>query len=186
MVKKHTRRSKRYSRRNHSRKQRGGSPNYGYGGEIIKTGSGAPLEAWSHSDPHCTAASTLRPAPMIGGGCGCMGSPVASVGSAAALQRGGSSGNGGYSMVLSNENGKMFDGIMRGACPPPHGQVGGDPQKGGDPKQLIQSYPAGHGMINPYNSNNANFLDYEAYGRQCMGGGRRNNRKTKNRNRRHR
>ena len=176
MAKKHTRRR---SRRNHKsrrnlRSQRGGSPNYGYGGDIIKTGSGAPLEAWSHSDPHCTAASTLRPAPMVGGGCGCMGSPVASVGSAAALQRGGSSGNGGFSMVLSNENGKMFDGVMRGACPAP--------QVGGDPKQLIQSYPAGHGMINPYNSNNANFLDYEAYGRQCMGGGkRRKNRKTKNR-----
>jgi hypothetical protein len=88
-------------------------------------------------------------------------------------QTGGSSGNGGYSMVLSNENGKMFDGVMRGACPAP--------QVGGDPKQLIQSYPAGHGMINPYNSNNANFLDYEAYGRQCMGGGKRKNRKTKNR-----
>jgi hypothetical protein len=86
-------------------------------------------------------------------------------------QRGGSSGNGGYSMVLSNENGKMFDGIVRGACPAP--------QVGGDPKQLIQSYPSGYGLVNPYNSNNANFLDYEAYGRQCMGGGRR--RKSKNR-----
>lgn len=171
MVKKHTQRSRKQRRHNRShqsrrslRNQRGGSPNYGYGGEIIRTGSGAPLEAWSHSDPHCDSASSLRPAPMIGGGCGCMGG----------TQRGGSSGNGGYSMVLSNENGKMFDGIVRGACPPPHGQVGGDP------KQLIQSYPAGHGMINPYNSNNANFLEYEAYGRQCMGGGKRR-RKTKNR-----
>jgi len=163
MAKKHTQR----------RRQRGGSPNYGYGGEIIRTGSGAPLEAWSHSDPHCTAASTLRPAPMLGGrrsrrqrnqsggGCGCS-------------QRGGSSGNGGYSMVLSNENGKMFDGIVRGACPPP--------QVGGDAKQLIQSYPSGYGLVNPYNSNNANFLEYESYGRQCMGGGRRRkNRKSKNR-----
>jgi len=166
MVKKHTRRNKRQSRRG-LRNQRGGSPNYGYGGEIIKTGSGAPLEAWSHSDPHCTAASTLRPAPMIGGGCGCMGT-----------QRGGSSGNGGYSMVLSNENGKMFDGIMRGACPPPHGQVGGDP------KQLIQSYPSGYGLVNPYNSNNANFLDYESYGRQCMGGGKRQRRSRRKNNRR--
>ena len=177
MAKKHTQRRRRHSRRN-LLSQRGGSPNYGYGGEVITTGSGAPLEAWSHSDPHCTAASTLRPAPMLGGrrsrrqkhqrnqsggGCGCMGT-----------QRGGSSGNGGFSMVLSNENGKMFDGIVRGACPPP--------QVGGDPKQLIQSYPSGYGLINPYNSNNANFLEYESYGRQCMGGGkRRKNRKSKNR-----
>lgn len=170
MAKKHTRRHRRQSRLG----QRGGSPNYGYGGEIIRTGSGAPLEARSHTDPHCTAASSLRPAPMVGGGCGCMGT-----------QRGGSSGNGGYSMVLSNENGKMFDGIVRGACPPPHGQVGGDPQKGGDPKQLIQSYPSGYGLVNPYNSNNANFLEYESYGRQCMGGGKRQsrkNRKHKNKN----
>jgi hypothetical protein len=93
-------------------------------------------------------------------------------------QRGGSSGNGGYSMVLSNENGKMFDGIMRGACPPPHGQVGGDP------KQLIQSYPSGYGLVNPYNSNNANFLDYESYGRQCMGGGKRQRRSRRKNNRR--
>lgn len=162
MVKKHTQR-RRKQRRHQSRKQRGGSPNYGYGGEIIRTGSGAPLEAWSHTDPHCTAASTLRPAPMIGGGCGCMGT-----------QRGGSSGNGGFSLVLNNENGKMFDGIVRGACPAP--------QVGGDPKQLIQSYPSGYGLVNPYNSNNANFLDYKSYGRQCMGGGKR---KHKNRSRKH-
>lgn len=184
MAKKQTQRRSHNSRRS----QRGGSPNYGYGGQVITTGSGAPLEAWSHSDPHCTAASTLRPAPMLGGrrsrrqrnqrnqrnqsggGCGCMGP-----------QRGGSSGNGGYSMVLSNENGKMFDGIVRGACPPPHGQVGGDP------KQLIQSYPSGYGLVNPYNSNNANFLEYESYGRQCMGGGKRRskNRKSKTSRRHH-
>ena len=175
MAKKHTRRHSLRGRRN-LLSQRGGSPNYGYGGEIIRTGSGAPLEAWSHSDPHCTAASTLRPAPMLGGrrksqrnqrnqsggGCGCMGP-----------QRGGSSGNGGFSLVLNNENGKMFDGVMRGACPAP--------QVGGDPKQLIQSYPAGHGMIHPYNSNNSNFLEYESYGRQCMGGGKRRSRHKNNR-----
>jgi hypothetical protein len=94
-------------------------------------------------------------------------------------QRGGSSGNGGYSMVLSNENGKMFDGIVRGACPPPHGQVGGDA------KQLIQSYPSGYGLVNPYNSNNANFLEYESYGRQCMGGGRRRKNRKSKRSRKH-
>ena len=177
MAKKHTQRRRRHSLRSR-RNQRGGSPNYGYGGEIIRTGSGAPLEAWSHSDPHCDSASSLRPAPMLGGrrrksqrggGCGCMGT-----------QRGGSSGNGGFSLVLNNENGKMFDGIVRGACPAP--------QVGGDPKQLIQSYPSGYGLVNPYNSNNANFLEYESYGRQCMGGGKRRSRRKNNRrskNRRH-
>jgi len=179
MAKKQTQRRRRNS-------QRGGSPNYGYSGEIIRTGSGAPLEAWSHSDPHCDLASSSRPAPMLGGrrsrrqrnqsggGCGCMGS---SVGSAAALQRGGSSGNGGYSLVLNNENGKMFDGIVRGACPAP--------QVGGDAKQLIQSYPSGYGLVNPYNSNNANFLEYESYGRQCMGGGRRRKNRKSKRSRKH-
>jgi len=95
-------------------------------------------------------------------------------------QSGGSSGTGGYSMVLSNENGKYFDGITRGPCP--------IPQTGGDHKQLIQSYPAGHSDTRPYNSDNANFLEPVPYGRHCMGGGKRQSRRKKNRrsrNRRH-
>lgn len=134
------------SQNQRTRKQRGGSPNYGYTGQTIATGSGAPLEAWSSSDAHCGWTSRG--------------------------QLGGSSGNGGYAMVLSNQNGKMFDGIVRGACPS---------QRGGDPKQLIQSYPSGYSLGSPYNSSSSNFLEPTRYGRHCMGGGYTK----KNRRRRH-
>ena len=164
---KNQRRTRR-TRRN--RKQRGGSPTFAYTGDFIKT-AGAPQAIWSHEDPHCVSADSMRPAPMVGGGCGCTGSQ---------LQRGGSSGNGGYSMILSNQNGKMFDGVMPGPCPAP--------QVGGDAKQLIQSYPSGYGLVHPYNSSNSNFMEYESYGRQCMGGGtrytkRRNQSRSHKRNR---
>jgi hypothetical protein len=73
-------------------------------------------------------------------------------------------------MVLNNQNGKMFDGIVRGACPS---------QRGGDPKQLIQSYPTGYSLGSPYNSSSSNFLEPTRYGRHCMGGGTRYTKKSR-------
>ena len=93
-----------------------------------------------------------------------------------APQRGGGSGNGGYSVVLGhNENVGYPLAYVKGACLPM--------QMGGDPKQLINSYQTGYGLTVPVNSLNANYMDYQSYGRQCMGGGKRKS-KSKSRSRR--
>ena len=146
-----------------TRKQRGGSPSYGYTGETIR-GAGAPLEAWTASDIHCEQAGgrrrqSRRRKQRGGSSCGIM------------KQAGG--GVSSYSLNLNNDLGKEYGGILRTACPA--AQVGG---------AAIDSYPAGYGLVNPYNSSNANFLEYQSYGRQCMGGGRR--RRLRNRSRSHR
>jgi len=167
--------NRRYSRKH---KQRGGSPNVAFDSAVIKTAAGAPLEIWSSSDAHC---GDFRPAPQLGGrrsqrggGCGCMGT----------RQVGGSSGNGGFSTLLSNANGKFPEAYVPGACPAP--QVGGG---------LIQSYPAGYSMGDAYQSPSSTFFEPKPYGRHCMGGGtrytrkrlsqRRSRNRNRNRNRKH-
>ena len=93
-----------------------------------------------------------------GGGCGCMGS---------APMRGGGSGNGGYGVVLSNENGKVYDSLSVGACP----QVGG---AAGDP---VYSYPAGYsyGAKSFVEAGNgtAHYADPLPYGSIMTGGKRK-------------
>ena len=168
---------RRQSRRN--RKQYGGSPSVAYTGDTIMAAGGAPFEVRTAQDPHCAGPDSFRAGMMggrrsrrqrqsqrrqrnqRGGGCGCMG-----------LQRGGGSGNGGYSVMLGqNENIGYPLAYVKGACPPM--------QMGGDPKQLINSYQTGYGLTQPVNTDSANYMDYQSYGRNCMGGGRR--RKSKSR-----
>ena len=164
--------------RRRSQRQSGGSPSVAYIGDTIMATGGAPLEVRTAQDPHCAGPDSLRPAPMTGGrsrrnqrggGCGCMGAPL--------QQRGGGSGNGGYSVMLGqNENIGYPLAYVKAPCPT---------QMGGDPKQLINSYQTGYGLINPVNTSSSNYMDYQSYGRQCMGGGKRR-RRSKSRSRRSR
>jgi hypothetical protein len=81
--------------------------------------------------------------------------------------RGGGSGNGGYGVVLSNENGKVYDSLSVGACP----QVGG---AAGDP---VYSYPAGYsyGAKSFVEAGNgtAHYADPLPYGSIMTGGKRK-------------
>jgi hypothetical protein len=81
-------------------------------------------------------------------------------------QRGGGSGNGGYSVMLGRDNINVGypEAYVKGPCPT---------QMGGDPKQLINSYQTGYGLVQPVNTDSANYMDYKSYGRNCMGGGKR-------------
>ena len=165
-------------RQRKTRKQRGGSPSYGYTGETIR-GAGAPLEAWTASDIHCEQAGgrrrqSRRRKQRGGSSCGCM---KQAGGSSCGIMKQAGGGVSSYSLNLNNDLGKEYSGILRTACPA--AQVGG---------AAIDSYPAGYGLVNPYNSSNANFLEYQSYGRQCMGGGRRRrsrSRSHRNRSRKH-
>ena len=183
------RKQRRTRRRN--QRQSGGSPSVAYIGDTIMATGGAPLEVRTAQDPHCAGPDSLRPAPMTGGrsrrqrksqrsqnqrqrnqrggGCGCTG----------LQQRGGGSPAGGYYSQLSNEfTGKMLDGPVKYPCPT---------QMGGDPKQLINSYQTGYGLTVPVNTPSSNYMDYQSYGRQCMGGGKRQRKsKSKSRSRRSR
>ena len=181
-----------------NRVQRGGN-GVTFDGPLDYSAAGAPIEnhgSYSHCD------NSFRPPPVIpkpvfmggwrkgkrrlrrpsrknrksqrsrqsqrnqrGGGCGCMGS---------APMRGGGSGNGGYGVVLSNENGKVYDSLSVGACPPPQaggGQVGG---AAGDP---VYSYPAGYsyGAKSFVEAGNgtAHYADPLPYGSIMTGGKRR-------------
>ena len=164
------------NRRKTQRKQRGGSPTFAYTGETIQAAGGAPFPVWSAANPHC--GTDLRVAPLVGGrrrrsqrkrsqsqrksqrggGCACAGGK----------QWGGSSG--GYHPLLNNDVGKMIPAFVRAPCLTP--QVGGD---------LISSVPSGYGLVTPYNSNNANFMEYKSYGRSMMGGKRRSKKNNKRR-----
>lgn len=133
----------------------------------VSTG-GVPFEARTAYD-HCYDAAALRPAPQVGGrrqaggGCGCMAAPPY------AAQRGGAGGSGGFGFALSNELGKVYADLPRGACPP--GQVGG----GGD----LVSYSAGFGFgpEGVVSTNNAHYVDPSAYSKTCVGGARRRTRR---------
>ena len=102
-----------------------------------------------------------------------------------APMRGGGSGNGGYGVVLSNENGKVYDSLSVGACPQAGGsQVGG---AAGDP---VYSYPAGYsyGAKSFVEAGNgtAHYADPLPYGSIMTGGkrkqsGRKKSRKSKKR-----
>jgi hypothetical protein len=164
------------NRRKTQRKQRGGSPTFAYTGETIQAAGGAPFPVWSAANPHC--GTDLRVAPLVGGrrshrkrnqsqsqrksqrggGCACAGGK----------QWGGSSG--GYHPLLNNDVGKMIPAFVRAPCLTP--QVGGD---------LISSVPSGYGLVTPYNSDNANFMEYKSYGRSMMGGKRRSKKNNKRR-----
>lgn len=120
-----------------------------------------------------------RPAPQVGGACGCMAMPP--------IQRGGGSGTGGYGFVLDNTmGGKVYADLTRGACP---SQSGGSIRA-----EPVVSYPSGYG----YNTasavevggGTAHYLEQVPYGRQCMGGGARRrasrkHRKSHKKSRRH-
>lgn len=174
MANRKQRRTRRQSRRQRQR-QSGGSPSVAYTGDTIMATGGAPLEVRTAQDPHCSDLNAARPMMggqsrrrsqrqrnqrqrnQRGGACGCMGAPL--------MQRGGGSPAGGYYSQLSNEfTGKMLDGPVKYSCPT---------QMGGDPKQLINSYQTGYGLTVPVNMDNSNYMDYQSYGRQCMGGGKR-------------
>ena len=157
--------------------QRGGSPTFAYTGDVIMTKTGAPQAVWTAADPY--AVGDVRAAPQLGGrrrsqrqrksqrggGCGCMG-----------LQRGGSS-NGGYSTVLSNMNTGYPEAYVKGACLP--AQVGG---ADGSPA-VVWSDRAGYGLVQPYNSANANFMEYVPTGRAMqLGGRKRSDRKRSGKN----
>ena len=108
-----------------------------------------------------------------GGGCGCMGS---------APMRGGGSGNGGYGVVLSNENGKVYDSLSVGACPPP--QAGGSRrQVGGAAGDPVYSYPAGYSYGDKSfveaGNGTAHYADPLPYGSIMTGGKRKKSRKSK-------
>ena len=144
--------------------QRGGSPTFAYTGDVIMTKTGAPQAVWTAADPY--AAGDVRVAPQVGGGCGCMG-----------LQRGGGGGAGGYSTVLNNVNTGYPEAYVKGACLP--AQVGGS----GSPV-VAWSDRAGYGYVQPYNSANANFMEYVPTGRAMQLGGRSRKNKSKSKSKR--
>jgi hypothetical protein len=132
----------------------------------VSTG-GVPFESRTAYD-HCYDAAALRPAPQIGGGCGCMASPPYS----AQAQRGGASGTGGHGFTFNNaEFGKVYAELPRGPCPP--SQVGG----GGD----LVSYSAGYGFgpEGVVSTNIAHYVDPSGYSKTCVGGSRRRRRSAK-------
>jgi hypothetical protein len=162
-----------------NRVQRGGE--YTFDGITGYSSAGIPIDARTAYD---NCANDYRPAPHIampvfsggarkskgrkgrgrrtqrGGGCGCAG--------ALAPMRGGGSGNGGFGVMLSNANGKVYDSLNVGACPPP--QVGG---AAGDP---VYSYPAGYtygpkSFVEAGNGT-AHYIDPIGYGSVMTGGKR--------------
>jgi hypothetical protein len=152
------RHSRRMRRTRKGRKQQGGG--WSYNGPAFQPAVGmAPEAARAAIDTGCDAPA--RPAPQLGGGCGCMAAPP---------MRGGGSGTGGYGFVLDNSmGGKVYADLTRGPCP---SQSGGSLRS-----EPVVSYPSGYG----YNTasavevggGTAHFLEQVPYGRQCMGGGAR-------------
>ena len=164
---KHSRRMRRTRRR----LQRGAG--WGYNGPAFQpTGGMAPEAARAAVDTGCDFPA--RPAPQVGGACGCMAAPPI-------RQMGGGSGTGGYGFVLDNSmGGKVYADLTRGPCP---SQAGGAMRA-----EPVVSYPSGYG----YNTasavevggGTAHYLEQVPYGRQCMGGGSR--RKSTRRNKKSR
>lgn len=158
--------ARRMRRTRRNRKQQGGG--WGYNGPAFQPAGGmAPEAARAVVDTGCDFPE--RPAPQVGGGCGCMAAPPL-------WQRGGGSGTGGYGFVLDNSmGGKVYADLTRGACP---SQSGGSMRA-----EPVVSYPSGYG----YNTasavevggGTAHYLEQVPYGRQCMGGGSRRLRRRK-------
>lgn len=175
-----------------NRVQRGGE--YTFDGITGYSAGGVPIDARTAYD---NCANDFRPAPAItmpvfsggarkkgrksrgrrsqrGGGCGCMGSTPP--------MRGGGSGGGGFGVVLSNANGKVYDSLSVGACPPP--QVGGSRSQvgGGEP---VYSYPAGYtyGPKSVVEAGNgtAHYIDPIGYGSIMTGGKRSGSKRSKSR-----
>jgi hypothetical protein len=152
VARKHSRRIRRTRRR----VQRGAG--WGFNGQAFAPVAGmAPEAARTTIDTGCDAPA--RPAPQVGGACGCMAMPP--------LQRGGGAGTGGYGFALNNELGKVYPDLIRGPCP---SQSGGSMRA-----EPVVSYPSGYG----YNTasavevggGSAHYLEQVPYDRQCMGGG---------------
>lgn len=153
-------------RRTRRRPQRGAG--WGYNGPAFQPAGGmAPEAARAAVDTGCDFPE--RPAPQVGGGCGCMAAPPIQ------QQRGGGSGTGGYGFVLDNSmGGKVYADLTRGPCPT---------QSGGSMRaEPVVSYPSGYG----YNTasaveiggGTAHYLEQVPYGRQCMGGGSRSRKRS--------
>jgi hypothetical protein len=161
----------RKSRRAPRRRQHGGG--FAFDGPAYPSPPGFAPEAARNGYDDCTMGVS-RPAPQIGGAC-------TTCGVVMAPQRGGGGGSGGYSMVFSNDIGKVHAGYITGDCPPAR-------QVGGAADGLIVSNPSGYGYdaSSPFSTPNqsAHFLEYKGYGQQCMGGGARRSRR--HRSRRHR
>jgi len=175
------------NRRNRSQRQRqkggmspygGGYGAYSYTGPAGVSAGGVPFESRAADNYNC--GWTYRPAPQLGGrlsrkqrskrqrggGCGC-----------GLAQRGGGGGTGGYSYVLDNSLGKVYDHLSVGACPatPVANQLGGGPSPIEASLREIVSYPAGYGFGRDgvVSTSSAHYLDPTGYGRHCMGGGSR-------------
>ena len=155
-------------RRSQRRSQKGGGYGaYSFTGPAGTSAAGVPYESRAADDYNC--GWTYRHAPQLGGrrsrqrgGCGCG-------------MRGGGGGTGGYGFVLDNANGKVYDHLSVGACPPRPvaNQLGGGPI---DPSlREIMSYPSGYGFGRDgvVSTSSAHYLDPTGYGRHCMGGGTR-------------
>ena len=164
----------------------GGYGNYSYTGPAGVSAGGVPFESRAANNDNC--GWTYRQPPQLGGrrtknkrknksksksksksqrggGCGCM------------MQAGGGGGTGGYGFVLNNDLGQVYDRLSLGPCPikPTATQLGGSHVPLTDHDLLgIKSYPSGYGLLHPYNSSSANFLEPVRYDRSCMGGARRN------------
>ena len=189
MVKRSRRQQK--SKKQRSRKQRGGATYAVNQDPPIQTASGVPLAVNTQINPYCSW--DLRQPPMIGGGgCSSCGSPMV----------GGGGGTGGYGFVLNNDLGKVYATTVNGPCP---AQPVATPLRGGmapigyESTQIaasgsnipppgsdaalreIASYPSGYALGHPYSTKNesAHFLEPVRYDRSCMGGGRRRHHRSK-------
>lgn len=168
------------SRRTHRRKQWGGDGS-AFSGAAFRTPGGVFVEnrvAYSHCGdaragmaPNVSAFETTqfggkrrRSQRQRGGGCGCMAWPQT-------RQSGGGSGTGGYAInITSNDLGKVYAGIDKGACPP-------GPQMGGaavDDLGIV-SYKTGYGFdaSSPVSTDSAHYLNPVGYNRTMAGGRRR-------------
>jgi hypothetical protein len=187
-----------------SHRQRGGA----FGIDVahpIQTASGAPLEARASIED---GAALARVAPSTasvggvlsmmggrrkaatvrrrkvrrtsrraqkGGACGCMG-----------IQRGGSSGTGGFSFTLNNDLGKVYADVPRGSCNLPQrggacaASIGASENNG-----MIVSPIAGYGYgpasVFEAKDGSAHFLDQISYGKGAQLGGRRKHRQSRRR-----
>ena len=164
---------------------------YGFTGLAFTTPGAVPVENRMPSDAYCSWSG--REAPVVAP----VGAYQAGGRRRSRKQRGGACGcnmrqtGGAFSYdVADNSLGKMYSGHTAVPCPatPVATQLGG----ASDHELLgITSDAAGYGLVRPFNSASANFMDYVPYGRSCgMSGGsrkRRNrNRKSRNRNRKNR
>jgi len=170
------RKSQRRSRsRSRSRRQRGGD--YGSYGNFAFTGpagvsaGGVPFESRAADNAHCGWHGRVAPQlggrrsqrsrKQRGGSCGCNG----------LMQFGGGSATGGFSPVMNNFNGKVYDYLSVGACPPTPRAT----QLGGASPLEIASYPAGYGFgpRGVVSTDSAHYLVPLGYDRSCRGGYRK-------------